>query len=190
MISQDRTPTVLVVDDFYENPDEVRAFALQQEFKEHSQYHRGKRTDSVFLFPGLKERFEKLLGREIVGWGNNGVSGCFQSCESTDAIVYHTDLQSYAAVIFLTPGAPVQGGTRLLRSIHTKERKCDAETSALVFRRGFFDSTEFEVLDDIGNQYNRLVIWDARCIHAASAYFGNSLETSRLFQIFFFDTAT
>jgi hypothetical protein len=31
------------------------------------------------------------------------------------------------------------------------------------------------------------VLWDAQLIHAAADYFGHDDETSRLFQIFFFD---
>lgn len=179
-------PTVIVVDDFYTEPDKVREFALQQEFKEHQEYHRGTRTDAVFRFPGIKEKFEKILGRQIVNW-EYGVNGCFQICVSTDPIVYHCDIQKYAAVIYLTPNAPIQGGTNILQSIHTKERKCYGEDGSIVFRNGFYDSTEFEVLDKIGNKFNRLVMWDAQCLHAASAYFGNSVENGRLFQIFFFD---
>jgi hypothetical protein len=180
-------PTVIVVDDFYTEPDKVRKLALEQTFFEHIEYHKGKRTHEAFRFEGIKERFEHLLNRKIKNWENSCVNGCFQVCVSTDAIVYHCDLQRYAAVIFLTPDAPIHGGTNILRSIHTKDRKTSPETGSIVFRHGFFDSTEFDILDKIGNQYNRLVMWDAQCLHAASAYFGNNLENGRLFQIFFFD---
>lgn len=186
-IRQRKNPTVVIVDDFYENPDEVRAFALSQEFVAHPEYHRGQRTERVYLFDGIKERFEQVIGRRIRNWEQYGVNGCFQSCISTDPIVYHSDIQTYAAVIYLTPNAPPQGGTKILRSIHTKKYKCDGFDSNQVYRHGFYDSTEFETVDNIGNIYNRLVIWDAQCIHAASTYFGNSLESGRLFHIFFFD---
>ncbi|MEZ5448552.1 MAG: hypothetical protein R3E89_05940 [Thiolinea sp.] len=42
-------------------------------------------------------------------------------------------------------------------------------------------------MDVIGNVYNRMVIWDARKVHAASAYFGDRIDNSRLFHMFFFD---
>jgi hypothetical protein len=57
----------------------------------------------------------------------------------------------------------------------------------VVFKNGFLDSTEFELVDVVGNVYNRLVLFDAKMIHAASNYFGNNLNNGRLFQIFFFD---
>jgi len=49
------------------------------------------------------------------------------------------------------------------------------------------DGTSFEPVDVLGNVYNRLVIFDASCIHSASQYFGTVMENSRLWQMFFFD---
>jgi hypothetical protein len=49
------------------------------------------------------------------------------------------------------------------------------------------DVTAWDTVDLIGNVYNRIVLWDAQLIHAAADYFGHDDETSRLFQIFFFD---
>jgi hypothetical protein len=57
----------------------------------------------------------------------------------------------------------------------------------VTFAKGNLDSTEFDVVDRIGNVYNRLFLFDAQFIHSASEYFGNSKENGRLFQIFFFD---
>lgn len=39
----------------------------------------------------------------------------------------------------------------------------------------------------MGNVYNRLAMWDARLVHAATDYFGTDINNSRLFQMFFFD---
>jgi hypothetical protein len=55
------------------------------------------------------------------------------------------------------------------------------------FASGFYDSTKFHIADSAANIYNRLVIMDARMIHSAGAYFGNSKETGRLIHLFFFD---
>jgi hypothetical protein len=57
----------------------------------------------------------------------------------------------------------------------------------VIFKTGFLDGTQFDVVDVVGNKYNRLVLFDAQLIHAASEYFGNSIENGRLFQMFFFD---
>ena len=51
----------------------------------------------------------------------------------------------------------------------------------------FLDGTAWEKTDEVANIYNRLVIWNAKLIHAASEYFGDKKENSRLFHMFFFD---
>jgi len=177
----------ITVDNFYKNPDEVRDFALKQLYAEHKDYHKGKRTDKLFKFDGLKERFENLLGKKIRNWDTHGTNGCFQYCIGGDQLVYHNDFQTYAGLIYLTPDAPPQSGTTFYRSKHTKKMKIEDGESNIVFQNGFLDPTQFDVVDVIGNVYNRLVLFDAQFIHAASCYFGNNISNGRLFQLFFFD---
>ena len=181
-------PSFIVIDNFYEDPDLIRKFALSQEFKNHENYHKGKRTDQLFKFQGLKESFESILGNKIKGWDDYGVNGCFQYCIGGDQLVYHRDSQQYAGVLFLTPDAPPDCGTTFYRSKYTKKMKAETdEEFSIVFKHGFLDSTGFDVVDVVGNVYNRLVLFDAQQIHSASNYFGNETENGRLFQIFFFD---
>jgi hypothetical protein len=118
-----------------------------------------------------------------------GVNGCFQVCLSGDQLVYHTDLQQYAGIIFLTPDAPPQCGTSFFRSKKTQDRVVPVSHPNFqqVFQGGFLDSTNFDLIDKVGNVYNRLVIFHGHMIHSASEYFGQSKENGRLFQIFFFD---
>lgn len=182
-------PSFVVIDNVYENPDSVRKFALEQVFTEHKQYHKGCRTDAVFRFPGLKELFESKLGTKIINWEKYGTNCCFQYCIAGDQLVYHYDQQEYAGVLFLTPDAPPNTGSSFYRSKHTRKMKVDDTESSLVFRRGFLDSTEFEMVDTVGNVYNRVVLFDAKMIHSASEYFGTTKENGRLFQLFFFDLA-
>jgi hypothetical protein len=180
-------PSVVVVDDVYADPHAVRAFALSQEFRAHPEYHRGERTEQTFLFPGIKELFERaLLGRRICekDWHAMGTNGCFQWCKAGDSIVYHADMQQMAGVIFLTPDAPPECGTSLFRS----RGPCHARRAAPgVFDGGFLDASRFERVDAVGNVFNRLVLFDAQLLHAASQYFGTDATNGRLFQMFFFN---
>jgi hypothetical protein len=180
--------SLVVVDNFYENPDEVRRFALQQTFRYSPSYHKGRRTLFSFRTDILKDKFEKILGWKIKNWEHHGINGVFQICKTGDAVVYHTDLQQYAGVLFLTPDAPPNAGTSLYRSRITRKMKLySGEDYGKVFGRGHLDPTDFEVVDVVGNVYNRLVLFDSQMIHAASSYFGDCPENCRLFQLFFFD---
>ena len=180
-------PSFIVVDNFYADPDSVRAFALQQPLVAHPNNHKGIRSDNVYRFPGLKERFEQLIGRKIDTWERYGTNGCFQVNIAGEQAVYHADTQMYAGVLFLSPNAPAAAGTKLFRSIPSGVRKPDHITHNEVFRGGFYDSTKFEEIDVAGNVYNRLILFDARQIHAADTYFGTTKENGRLIQLFFFD---
>ena len=50
------------------------------------------------------------------------------------------------------------------------------------------DMTKWELVDRIGNVYNRLVLYRADLFHSSLDYFGNSKEDGRLFQTFFFSS--
>jgi len=183
-----KAPAFLVIDNVYDNPDEVREFALSQVFIEHKEYHKGHRTDQVFRFPGIKELFEQRLGVRIKNWDKYGTNGCFQYCIAGDQLVYHCDQQEYAGVLFLTPDAPPNTGSSFYRSKHTRKMKVsNPDEHTTVFRHGYLDSTEFELVDTVGNVYNRIVLFDSKMIHSASEYFGVTKENGRLFQLFFFD---
>ena len=178
--------TTWVVDNFYADPIAVRNFALKQEFVEEKDYYKGCRTKHQYFLPGTKEAFEKIMGIQIREWESHGMCGKFQYCTAQDSLVYHHDGQTWAAMIYLTPDAPYDCGTSLFASKNGARKSSDANIRT-AFDGGFYDSTKFDLIDSIGNVFNRLFIFDAQNIHAASKYFGQTIEDSRLFHIFFFD---
>jgi FkbM family methyltransferase len=186
--------TCWIVDNFYEDPDQVRQFALSQEFVEggFGRGFIGRRTESQFLFPGLKEKFEEIIGMKITAWEEHGMNGRFQNCHSGEPLVWHCDSQKWGGMLYLSPNPPYQCGTTLYAHKQTRARTYFDEgwDAAWVDVPGecHLDGTPFEPVDVLGNVYNRLVIFDASCIHSASEYFGTVMENSRLWQMFFFDT--
>tara|TARA_R100000541_G_scaffold44668_1_gene51748 strand:+ start:476 stop:1516 length:1041 start_codon:yes stop_codon:yes gene_type:complete len=200
----DHIPGLVVVDDFYTYPNEIRDIALTLDYNP-SGYHKGKRTASKLVIDGTKEKLEKILGKEITGWTEaHGHCGVFQHCTPADPIVYHYDGQTHAAVVFLTPDAPVTTGTSFFRhkTQHWLDRALEVGKNGITSdaelleteqkyigkeHDDFLDPTKWEEIDRVGNKFNRLAIWDAKLIHAASQYFGKSLHDSRLFHMFFFD---
>ena len=178
---------LIVVDDYYNNPDEVRQFALSQEFSVFGNYP-GKRTKS-FLNESNKETIQNIIqphGGNITDWfysDDTSYTGCYQITTSNDRSWIHSDNDNrWAAVCYLTPNAPISGGTGLYKYKETGER-------------GRYDNiypgqdyTKWELIDAVGNIYNRLVIYPGCLFHASLNYFGNSLETGRLFQVFFFNS--
>jgi hypothetical protein len=178
---------IFVVDNFYSDPYAVREFALQQQFYDDIRYYKGRRTQEQFYVPGTKKVFEDIIGQQINIWEQYNMCGVFQSCNPEDALVYHTDLQEWAGMVYLTPNAPFQCGTSMYAHKETKARHISDPGIEVAFNGGYYDKSKFELVDVIGNVFNRLVIFNGKCIHAASEYFGQTIEDSRLFHMFFFD---
>jgi len=183
----DYNKRIFVVDDFYTDPYAVREYALQQEFVADLRYYKGKRTQEKFFVPGTKKAFESIIGQSITVWDEYGVNGVFQTCNAEDPLVYHTDFQQWAGMVYLTPDAPFECGTSMYAHKETKARHISHPGYERSFEGGFLDKTKFELVDTVGNVFNRLVIFNGKCIHAASQYFGKDIADSRLFHMFFFD---
>lgn len=181
-----------IIDNFYEDPYAVREYALQQEFFDDPGYI-GRRTRTQHLFPGLKELFENIVGEKISEWESYPMNGRFQHNWAGEKLVYHCDQQRWAAMIYLTPDAPPETGTTMYRHKETKihhnsQIDWNAGQGLKVFnQKTFLDRTPYEPVDVFGNIFNRLVIFDGGCIHAASEYFGSNINDCRLWQMFFFD---
>jgi len=190
----------VVVDDFYNYPDAVRAYALAQEYKGNLNNYKGSRSINKMHFDGTKQAFEYILNKKITNWENHIHNDVFQFCVAQDSLVYHSDCQTYAAMIFLSPDAPVETGTSFYKSKNNglmrepTEIDCQAldksfeQLSIEMYNGNFYDKTRWELVNTVGNVYSRLVIFDAKRVHAASGYFGDNIKNSRLFHIFFFDT--
>ena len=187
-LNENPSPTLWVVDNFYGDPLAVRNFALTLDYH-FSDYHRGRRTEHQYEIPGTKERFETIMGKRITNWTDvHGMCGRFQHCTCEDALVYHADAQTWAATVYLTPDAPYECGTSLLAHKETRIRHASVKGSDVIWAKKHLDPTPWDHIDVVANVFNRLVIWDARCPHAASKYFGYDKYDSRLFHMFFFDT--
>lgn len=191
LFSSQPQPGVWIVDNFYRDPDAIRQMALAQEYDQGGigKYYIGDRTKKQFLFPGLKEEFEYIMNRKIEKWEEHGMNGRFQVCKEGEPLVYHCDPQRWAGMLYLTPNAPYQSGTSTHALKGTDVRHLSHPDIQKCFRPGSqnLDRTIFEPVDNFGNVYNRLVIFNAGYLHSATDYFGYNNENCRLWQMFFFD---
>lgn len=181
-------PGVIVVDDFLANPVEHREFALKLEYEKKGSY--GVRSKQAYAYLEYRDHFERLLGRNIVkeSW-HHGVNGCYQWCDRHQELVWHVDGQDYAAIVYLTPGAPFSSGTSFWQSKHSRARMIGPNSNVdMTFGRGAYlkDPNHWDLVDQVGNVFNRLILFNGKYIHSASEYFGEDVHDSRLFQIFFF----
>lgn len=197
-----QAPHLLAVDDFFADPDEVREVALKAHYGADLRYYKGLRSSECFLWPGLREELGRLLGTEIVGWLDNGANGVFQQTGHDDPLVWHHDLQSYAAAAYLTPDPPPGASTSFWRDrvhvcrrspSHPSERRrlggdeaVRAAVAVVYDPYNIRHPDTWELVESIAGLYNRLVVWDARLILSATSYDGFGWTRPRLVQLFFF----
>ena len=119
---------VTIIENFYENPDAIRAFALAQEytFCQHRQnleyVYPGSRTKDLFDLDAVLHGkiCKKLVSvfhnaeHDMMQWA---ISTSFQSVTAEyNQGVLHTDQNTiFAGVLYLTPDAPLNGGTSLFK---------------------------------------------------------------------------
>lgn len=188
--------TSIVIDDFYSNPEEVREFALTQDFNVTGNYP-GART-----VPFLNDDVKEHIGKHIVPlhgeieWVMADYTGAFQYTTSRDRSWIHADQNNkWAGVLYLTPNAPLTGGTGLFKHKETglykiprnKDGSVNKELTDYIYKDSQ-DMTKWEMMDFVGNVYNRLVIYQGDIFHTSLDYFGTDMYNGRLFQTFFFDT--
>jgi hypothetical protein len=197
---------VAIIENFYENPDAIRKFALAQEYtfchnRLNLEYvYPGSRTKDLFdLDSALHEKIcKKLISifhnseYDIMRWA---LSTSFQSVtEEYNQGVIHTDHNTiFAAVLYLTPDAPLNSGTSLFKKNKTfdeKKYQQALDDNDARFRAGEIAmNTDYHSMFDeivrVNNVYNTLIIYEGRHFHAANQFFGKTLKDSRLAQVFF-----
>jgi hypothetical protein len=176
---------------------EVREFALKQDFAVRGNYP-GMRTKS-FLNDSIKKRMREILypfAGEITWWGGE-YTGSFQYTTAADRSWIHADSTTdWAAVCYLTPDAPVSAGTGIFRHKKTgwmhydyKEAERNPEyNNNAPSGDDMQDYTKWEMVDRVGNIFNRLIMYRADNYHVSLDYFGKDINDGRLFQVFFFNT--
>jgi LPS sulfotransferase NodH len=85
------------------------------------------------------------------------------------------DLDGWAGIVYLAPNAPLNGGLRLWRNLDVT-RQLDWMTG----RRNW------ELVDSYGNVPNRLILTRGNIPHSGSRGWGDSFESGRIYQTFFF----
>ena len=192
--------SIIITENFYNNPHEVRQHALNQEYKVRGNYP-GLRTIS-FLNDSIKNTINGIISPHagnVTWWGGDGpdnYTGCYQLTTAADRTWIHADhTTKWAGVLYLTPGAPHTGGTGLFRHKRTgwfkqpvlPNGKTDTEAESKISNE-FQDYTKWDLFDVVGNRFNRLVMYRGDYYHASLDYFGKDLQDGRLFQVFFFNT--
>jgi hypothetical protein len=197
--SRQPSGSLIVVDNFYNNPMQTRNFILTQEFKVRGNFP-GQRTIS-YANADLKH----IIQRNVMAFGGKITdfpipttenadkiyNGSYQFTTSRDRSWIHTDgYNNWGGVLYLTPDAPLSSGTAFYQFHDGAMGEEDAlvmdnKTKTDTYSQ---DMTKWRLVDQVGNVFNRLILFNAKRYHMSMDYFGDTKENGRLFQVFFFST--
>ena len=192
---------VIIIDNFYNNPIETRNFVLNQDFSIKGNFP-GQRTRSYAneQIKDILQNYVKPFGGLITDFpcpkpensdSSEIYNGSFQYTTSKDRSWIHTDKwNNWAGIVFLTPDAPLSSGTAFYRFYDGSTCETDSQLLNNQYEIDRFnqDLTKWELIDTVGNVFNRLILFNAHNYHMSMDYFGDTKENGRLFQVFFFST--
>jgi len=183
-------PMIMVFDDFFQDPDAIRAEVLTRDFDDGgSNFPSQKAEPEVMQYQmQIKRHIEdRILGRPITAWPAQ-YNTCWQYSVEGQVQPIHHDHGLYTALVYLTPDADISAGTSLYRHKETKIDTWDINdpaTHPIALNTGPDEDT-WEQVAFVGNVYNRLIVFNSQHYHKGAGTFGSNKENGRLYCTFFF----
>lgn len=192
------------VDDFYPEPREVRKAALALGYPPPSpaQNHPGRNSEKRLMVHGVDDAVSRIVGQPLVGNMNTAHGRCRITLAADESrFNVHIDEDTeWAAVAYLNLPEQCQGGTEFFRHKPTgSERAPITEEELGAFGAATVQDAIAQVLEADSNdpdkwqltmtlpmRFNRLVLFRPWLWHTATGAFGDSDDTGRLIQLFFF----
>lgn len=194
---------IIIIDDFYSNPDEVRQMALSSEYPEPDSGHTypGKNSGQNYYPELLHQKFEKILNRKLIPAPLNGYFRLSMESDTCLQDIHVDPVWEWGAVIYLTdPKYCIpEGGTSFWMHDKTKMECLDLNQSV---KLGYSSEGEFwkttVYTDGLDRskwtrtllcpmRYNRLVVFRSNLWHSHNKNFGINTNNCRLVQLFFFN---
>lgn len=196
---------VTVISDFYTNPDEIRKYALAQQY---TYCHEMK--DIGYVFPGRRTKelrelsqslYEKVCVKlinvfhipehDVMRWQ---IDTSFQIVEGRygHGLIHQDANTVFAGVLYLTPNAPINAGTSLFKKNKNYDDelywKLIKENDERFKRNESIDFSYHAMFDEVvrvNNVYNSLILFEGDIHHCANDFFGEEKHNARLAQVFF-----
>jgi hypothetical protein len=207
---------IIVIDDFYENPSEVRQFALTREYPTPGTHtYPGKNSvrshDGIWYNDQIHAKIESAIGRKVIPQNietTGGDCGYFRTSLAADSFEQdiHVDPNSdWGGVLFLNVGSQCdpESGTSFWR-----HKKFGSEYVPMnpkegqVYNFGDYEDIRKNIIYGDGldrslwdrycfvpMKFNRLVLFSPYLWHSHGNNFGNTIENGRLVQLFFYSNA-
>jgi hypothetical protein len=194
---------LILIDNFYSDPDAVRCFALNANYQELGDKNwPGRDSVDEHGKEELTQMCSQIVGQKLITKPCNKCS-YFRLTKEGEYGKQHIHFDPnpgliWAGVIYLTPAFHPTGGTKFWKHKKTgwefAPTQEEAEKYDIHSRNdmvNFFntegkDQTKWIETDNISFKYNRLVLFNPFMWHSNGDWFGKTNENARLVQLLFF----
>ena len=196
----------LIIDDFYDDPHQVRELALSVEYEKTREdaYYPGNNTTRAFDQGGLNEVISSLVHEPVMGnplTAHGGFRMAMEGAEEHATRRIHVDGANYwSGIVYLNLPEHCRGGTEFYRHkgldsdhapLYDSEVKQYGYDSCALFaqdltKRDSKDDSKWEHLFTVPMRFNRCVLFRPWLWHTPTESFGDRKENARLIQMFFF----
>jgi len=196
----------LIIDNFYEDPYEVRQAGLNAEYERRvgEVYYPGDNSVGSYEIKGLNEVVSSLVHEPVMRTPHTAHCRfriATAGAESQASLRMHVDGANYwSGIVYLSLPEQCQGGTEFYRHremnsdrapLYDREVAEYGSESCAIFtqnltRRDSNDASKWEHLFTVPMRFNRCVIFRPWFWHTSGISFGDRPENARLIQLFFF----
>lgn len=196
----------IVVDDFLNDPDQLRNIALKAEYSEFhpDAMYPGRNSVHPQKINGYTEAISKIVDEPLIPMEYHGTSnGKFRTTQTGQigSARIHIDNCHWTALLCLSKPEHCQGGTEFYRHIPTNTEKAPLTSNELkdygvsnftelwdnLINAHTNDASKWERTFTIPMKYNRLILLRPWYWHDAGDGFGDCIENSRLIYMGFFN---
>lgn len=196
---------LIVIDDFYKDPEKVRDLALRSKYVDVTELnYPGFQSKSTFYSNRMVEKIAKYVHGVPVLDQTRLTFGKFRIMleESTSCLKIHLDgAADWTGVLYLNPPHQCSGGTAFFKHNRTGFDKSPTprqlkeiglssmeEFERIHLRPDSLDSSLWEQTMFVAMKFNRLVLFKGNeLFHSHTHSFGKSFYDGRMTQNFFFD---
>lgn len=193
----------IVVDDFLDNPYQLRDAALGMDYPVVKGTYPGRNSTQRINIEGLNEQVSRIVGEPLVPLAQNQAHGRCRLAQENDTGTskVHVDASHWSGILYLSLPEHCKGGTEFFRHIPSDSERVPYNDKEAFQRYGAQSSKQWiddvisnDTNDDekwemtlrIPMRFNRLILLRPWLWHTAGESFGDTPENSRLVYLMFF----
>jgi hypothetical protein len=145
---------VICFNNFYKNPYDIRIYLLNQHFNYNEESYTFNFSNSLFLKTPVIF-LKKIMGNDIIIESNDFIINL-----KNETVIDNVNNNNWTAIVFLTELSRISSGIKFYK---------------------LEDKSNFILEDEIGNIFNRIVIFKSK-YHNSMGGFGNNINNGNLYQ--------